>query len=328
MDIAKGIGICLVILGHNENPLTNYIYSFHMPLFFLLAGIFHSSKSEYSIFLKNKTKALLVPYFSFSIILFLFWMVIGRKFGEATIKNTPISHSLFGILIGRSIDGISSTEWGPSLWFLPCIFLTANLFYFIGKLSKKYIVLINILFIGLNIILSRVLTIDLPWSLPIVSIALPFYSFGYLFKDKIQEKKIDSKYLLGTLLLFILSVLTHKTNGKIEMSENEYNNILLFLLAGVSGSLFLINIVKLIPSEKFKWMSFLGVNTLILLAFHAKAMTIIKLIWVLILKQELVEGTLPLSIFYSLIQVLLLLPLIVIINRWMPFTLGKFKKQL
>lgn len=40
-DIAKGIGILLVVLGHclpTDNYWRIFIYSFHMPLFFFLSG--------------------------------------------------------------------------------------------------------------------------------------------------------------------------------------------------------------------------------------------------------------------------------------------------
>ena len=46
-DIAKGIGVILVVFGHmNTYPtiLQKIIYSFHMPLFFLLAGLVFSYK--------------------------------------------------------------------------------------------------------------------------------------------------------------------------------------------------------------------------------------------------------------------------------------------
>jgi hypothetical protein len=41
IDIAKGIAIILVIVGHtvpNPSPLRHAIFSFHMPVFFILAG--------------------------------------------------------------------------------------------------------------------------------------------------------------------------------------------------------------------------------------------------------------------------------------------------
>lgn len=41
-DIMRGIGILLMMLGHIpiEGVAYNVIYSFHMPMFFILAGYF------------------------------------------------------------------------------------------------------------------------------------------------------------------------------------------------------------------------------------------------------------------------------------------------
>ena len=42
IDIAKGIGIILVIVGHalpSDSPIRIFVYTFHMPLFFILAGM-------------------------------------------------------------------------------------------------------------------------------------------------------------------------------------------------------------------------------------------------------------------------------------------------
>ncbi len=39
VDIARGIGIILVILGHiGIGKVGKFIYSFHIPLFFFLSG--------------------------------------------------------------------------------------------------------------------------------------------------------------------------------------------------------------------------------------------------------------------------------------------------
>lgn len=39
LDVAKGLAILLVVLGHSRPPGIDMIYGFHMPLFFILAGI-------------------------------------------------------------------------------------------------------------------------------------------------------------------------------------------------------------------------------------------------------------------------------------------------
>lgn len=52
LDIAKGIGIILVVIGHTMSPIMSgnvvmenvykILYVFHMPLFFLLSGLVSS----------------------------------------------------------------------------------------------------------------------------------------------------------------------------------------------------------------------------------------------------------------------------------------------
>lgn len=43
-----------VVLGHHDTYLNNYIYSFHMPLFFFISGILHSNYGSYKTFIKKK----------------------------------------------------------------------------------------------------------------------------------------------------------------------------------------------------------------------------------------------------------------------------------
>lgn len=57
IDIAKGIGIFLVVLGHFAvfaSPLYHYIYLFHMPLFFFISGMFAKPMSIKECLVKNK----------------------------------------------------------------------------------------------------------------------------------------------------------------------------------------------------------------------------------------------------------------------------------
>ena len=80
MDMARGIGIILVTLGHSEPikevfPLLwETIYLFHMPLFFFLSGFFSAKASvvhsvrEYGEFLYRRLKFLIIPYITVSLV--------------------------------------------------------------------------------------------------------------------------------------------------------------------------------------------------------------------------------------------------------------------
>ena len=54
LDIAKGIAIILMVIGHTSIPniASNFIYAFHMPLFFIASGLFFSVScfNEHSFF--------------------------------------------------------------------------------------------------------------------------------------------------------------------------------------------------------------------------------------------------------------------------------------
>ena len=84
LDVAKGIGIVCVLLGHSLSSdgglgcLKTAIYAFHLPLFFFVSGVVswgrqvnpERRKLSHSLF-----DALLYPYLFFSVMgLFLFQM--------------------------------------------------------------------------------------------------------------------------------------------------------------------------------------------------------------------------------------------------------------
>src|SRR5471030_1775734 len=116
IDIAKGIGIILVVLGHNwlithdkDGFLFRAIYSFHMPLFFFLAGIFLKETQAFKEFSLSKVDALLKPYL----------VVLGvlGMLKVATGHASPFRY-FFCMLYGVG----STIEW-VQLWFLPTLFL-------------------------------------------------------------------------------------------------------------------------------------------------------------------------------------------------------------
>ncbi len=137
IDIARGIGILLVVMGHNDFAVISpfaykVIYSFHMPLFFFLSGYFLNTAVGFWNFLKKRFNSLLKPYF-FTIFLIYF---ISISFGKVGFQNaiTRIVKSLYGA--GAYLD------WVP-LWFLPHLFvvsLYAFLFYAIlAKVEARWV---------------------------------------------------------------------------------------------------------------------------------------------------------------------------------------------
>lgn len=85
IDILKGIGIILVVIGHiYANDTTfNWIYSFHMPLFFFAAGWLYKKRDIWK-YIKSKIITVVIPYFAFSYSVLIYWLFIERRFREAS----------------------------------------------------------------------------------------------------------------------------------------------------------------------------------------------------------------------------------------------------
>ena len=121
LDIAKGIGIYLVVLGHvtHSEWLWYYIWQFHMPLFFFISGLLYTPKDSFRAFLIKRAKSLYIPYVIFFLITFVYWVLIERKYRGAEI---PISYELVGLPYGTYEGG--HLFFNGVLWFLPCLFAT------------------------------------------------------------------------------------------------------------------------------------------------------------------------------------------------------------
>src|SRR5829696_4262817 len=99
IDIARGICILLVVMGHNDFAVVSpfvykVIYSFHMPLFFFLSGYFLNIRPGFWAFFKKRFNSLLKPYF-FTIFLIYFISISFGKMGFQTAM-TRIVKSLYG----------------------------------------------------------------------------------------------------------------------------------------------------------------------------------------------------------------------------------------
>lgn len=104
LDNIKALGIIAVIVGHVSHiaPLSSWIYGFHMPLFFFLAGItwYFDSKQN---FLLKKAKGLIVPYITFGLTSFAYWLLIESKFrGDPVTAQVVFDQmkSFAGVIVG------------------------------------------------------------------------------------------------------------------------------------------------------------------------------------------------------------------------------------
>lgn len=120
LDIYKGIGIILVVLGHLEitpYPLKIWLNAFHIPLFFVAAGLLIGESRSYEresvLIVRGRARSVLIPYFWFSLIA-ICWDGVKGLLAPASRSLSDISGKFWDSL---SFFGISV------LWFLPVFFV-------------------------------------------------------------------------------------------------------------------------------------------------------------------------------------------------------------
>ena len=328
VDIAKGIGIILVLIGHisqNKN-LHYFIYSFHMPLFFIISGYLYSEKEQY---VRKKAKSILLPYLFWSIVSFLYWVLIERNLRTQNLN--PIIPAT-NILIARG--GEDNYIFNVALWFLPCLFVTEVMFNFLKKRIKniKILSIIILFFSILGYTYSKLNLIRLPFCLDIALIAIGFYFLGYLWKQKIEIafKQFNNKIWKSYIIIGVMTIVTvvvSQINYGMSMNSLKFNNYFFTYIASISGCLVIYIISNII--NKNRMLQFLGRNTLIIMCIHEpiKRILIEVIHKVTNIPTELLRNNIFGVIFITLILLIVLLPCIYIINRYFPILIGKSKKN-
>ena len=122
-DIMKGILIVMVVLGHTtiKLPLID-VFWFHMPAFFMITGYLSQRWVSFGdkMYLRRKTCQLLIPYLSYSVLLFLLigysplWKYILKVLLGGTLNITPFSYPFWYIntlFVALVACGLIKTSW-------------------------------------------------------------------------------------------------------------------------------------------------------------------------------------------------------------------------
>lgn len=323
IDQARGFSIFLVVYGHNFPDYEPYIYSFHVPLFFFIAGIFHPTKVGISNIIK-RVKTVLLPYFIWAILLFLFWFFLGRKYGKSASEDLSVLDNFIGIFYAQG--GQEYMDWGIPMWFLPCVFILFVIFSVIRKIKHQFLCNVVVLVAILaGFCWARVSDIHLPWSFDVALVAMSFYLFGNILKEWLIHISRIKTIIACSVFIGINIISFYLNTGKVDMYRSLYGNELLFFVSGLAGSIAFVLFFKAVPF--FKFLSYLGNHTIVILATHLRMLTVIKLGVVLIFGMTVFEFTETEKVLLSVLQILMTIPIIWVVNKYIPILDGQIKKR-
>jgi len=310
LDIAKGIGILFVVLGHiyafNPNIKNGlfvvWIYSFHMPLFFIISGmLLKYKKIDESIvkFIFKRVKGLLVPYFVFSI-----FTIAVLLFTEGA------SMSMLIFYIKRTVVGIGI----DTLWFLPTLFFGECIFILVKKVLKNdwLIILTSSLIYVLGNFLTNYDGMIIVFLVRIF-ITIGFITVGYYGFELIKWKDIPVFVLI---IILIAQIIMSKINSLVDLNNIILNNVVLYAINSILGSYIILEISKKI---KLNELVYFGKNSLIIMVVHLNLIYLFRK-YVKLDVFNYVGG------MFLFCLILMIMPgIIYIINKHFPYFLGKFK---
>lgn len=222
IDLLKGFGILLMVVGHvafSEN-LNHYIYTFHMPLFFLVSGFVSKPvSSSFGGYVKKLARQLLIPFGFFGLSFgMLFYVAVG---------STTLGHLAMNFLAPNVVP----FDWCGAVWFLMSLFVVKVLFGALQKwLPRAGFHTVSIL-IGAAGMAVSLLEIKLPLTLDTSLVAYLIHWIGYTSREWIgrnREKIHGCRY--GILVVCLLLTPLVFLNAPVNMRENRYGNFLLFFV--------------------------------------------------------------------------------------------------
>lgn len=288
IDQIKGFAIFLVVIGHSlenllpGNPpggiLRELIYSFHMPLFFMISGmLFHTPINLWTA-IKKKFIKLIVP--------FIIWGILFSLY-------------LYGNLSDFFIEGKVH-----HMWFIIILFecyLVHNLINLCFKrlhIRPQYEIMAFIFIIFLMEIIKRITNPSYSLiSFTQFTVMYRFYVLGYFFK--FLTKEVNHKSII---ILFIASFIT-------TFIYNHYHtaNIITFTICAISGSMLLYSIFKYnilhITKQNLRRLEYLGKYSIFFYLGH-----------MFFLKYKLIDTSTLSEFFIIFLAIIITLTILFIMN--------------
>lgn len=194
IDIAKGLGIILVIVAHGIGGFTEkLIFCFHMPLFFLISGLLFRPTPA-GPYLRKKAIHLLLPY---SVFLLFFVLIDPTPQLLTILDRADYAHPFWVALHG----GQHLVSYAIVFWFVTCLFLTQQIFNGLAlRLSRPALALVAGACYVVSLLDAAYLHAPWPWGINICLAAIPFFAVGYLAGPSF----VNGRGLLAALAMFLV----------------------------------------------------------------------------------------------------------------------------
>lgn len=293
-NIMKGIGIICVVIGHSWMQMQNFVYAFHMPLFFFISGYLYDEEKygdQPFVYISRRIRSVWIKYMVWEAVFILFhnfFYRIGMLYGVG-IESYEYSKREIVLELAEAVLGCANELLIGALWFAPALVLAVSGMSLIIAVSRKLEILtggilVKFFFqficvmvlgaIGYILIMSHQ---DFPAFMHISMAVMPYLWLGYLLRNYVRD---FTQYVNGFVALAALIVVIIVSRRYLISLVNNYVYPFMYLLAvlGIYACLYLAKILK--KNNLFSTIfSLLGKESFFLMATHLFVLRLIDRIY-------------------------------------------------
>lgn len=268
VDYAKAIGIILVVYGHVQRGLYNaglsldedvfilldsIIYSFHMPLFFFLSGLFFQQSlgnRDARELILTKVDTILYPY--------ILWMLLqgSVEVGLSNYTNGSVSFA----------DVIRLWEPRAQFWFLVALFMNFSLFALLYTKSSSKFTLLYFTFFSLVYVFGA--DLERYKYLWFIINNAPFFIFGILLRQHDFFKCAKRSVALPVVfLVFVIAQYLYHAKFDMIYKDRGLPSLSLALISIV----FVVFLSRALANLRVPLLAYIGANSMCIYLMHILA---------------------------------------------------------
>lgn len=263
IDLAKGVCILLVVLGHAglDIPIIGF-NMMRMPLYFILSGLFFRDYGGFLQHTLKKVNKILIPFLFFYIVAYIPFYIFHYVAPRLIVSEAK------GIL-----DVFNNRQFfnGP-IWFLLCLFWTNLLFCFIKlHIRREYLRGCVVFLLGVIGVLLGKESVFLPLFWDVSLTALPYFYMGYLLTKTslLFPNKYDKYALFIAIICYGITYVICVCFDNPYMSfhyNRMHGNLILNYIGSFSCVIAILMLCKMIKSLPI--VSYCGRYSIMLLCLH------------------------------------------------------------
>ena len=279
LDYAKIFGIFLMVWGHaaHSSAVNVYIYSFHMPLFFIISGMLYKPMSLKQT-LKRDWHSLWIPYLLLNLICWVYF-VAKQIIKGATVSLSSLCQNACAILLGVGYDTDLFLPVCIPGWFIYTLALIRIILAVVYRGQKRNLWLLSVFSIAATMFLqSR--NIDLYVPFDSAFLVMPYICIGIIFRNYITKVvEWDGRFnWVPFAVIFVLWFLLATYNGRVDADRClSGNSLALYYIVSILGTLSLFKCSMVVcnyltPSALRGGVSYLSKCTLVYVGLNVIAL--------------------------------------------------------